>query len=365
MVNPHHRADAGLDVLDGHRLTVAVQEQFLLVDPESGENADAARRVLGALPDGVRPPGVTGARGSVIRLTTPVCADLVRLGAHLARQRRMGSAAAVTAGVRLVAAGAAPVGERLRVPGPRRPEEAPAADGTTIPVVCGCRVRVAVPDRLLAAQVCERLRVWLSVLQALTANSPFARGADTGHASWRSVLLQRRTGIGVVPAPPAACGVVTAGLTTRWYARPADPGPAVEVCVGDVCLTAGDSVLIAGLVRALVAGCIADLRAGLPAPRVRPGLLAAAHWRAAHHGLDGTLIDVRLGVTRPAWDLVDELAAWASPGLLAHGDVQVVVGELSRLRHAGTGAARQRAIHRRTGDVPAMLAELAEHTVAG
>ncbi|HEX8347979.1 MAG TPA: carboxylate--amine ligase, partial [Actinoplanes sp.] len=159
--------------------------------------------------------------------------------------------------------------------------------------------------------------------------------------------------------------VVTAGLTTNWYARPADPGPAVEVSVGDVCLTARDAVLVAALVRALVAMCAADLRAGVPATRASAGLLSAAHWRAAHCGLDGHLIDPRLGVSRPAWQLVDELVAAVSPTLLSHGDVEVVVGELTRLRQVGTGAARQRDIHRRTGDMRAVLTELSEHTIAG
>ena len=54
------------------------------------------------------------------------------------------------------------------------------------PAPCGCHVHDGVPDRELAVQVCNRLRVWLPVIQALTANSPFYPGANTGHASWRS-----------------------------------------------------------------------------------------------------------------------------------------------------------------------------------
>ncbi|HEX8344997.1 MAG TPA: hypothetical protein VF657_09660, partial [Actinoplanes sp.] len=120
MAIPAHHGTAAVDALDGPRLTVAVQEQFLLVHPETGEHVPMAHRVLGALPDGVRPPGFAGERRCVVRLTTPVCTDLMQLAVHLARQRRLGSSAAVTADVRLVAVGAAPVGERIRVPGPRR-----------------------------------------------------------------------------------------------------------------------------------------------------------------------------------------------------------------------------------------------------
>ena len=62
--------------------------------------------------------------------------------------------------------------------------------------ICGCHVHVAVPDRDAAIQVSNRLRPWLPLLLALTANSAVYRNADTGYASWRSVavgaLAQRR-----------------------------------------------------------------------------------------------------------------------------------------------------------------------------
>jgi carboxylate-amine ligase len=97
---------------------------------------------------------------------------------------------------------------------------------------------------------------------------------------------------------------------------------------------------------------------------VRSCLVAAAHWRAAHEGLDGTLVDLRLGTSRPAWELVDELTATVSPALLRHGDVPTVVEHLTRLRREGTGSARQRRVLGRTGDVGAVLTDVARQTVA-
>lgn len=94
-------------------------------------------------------------------------------------------------------------------------------------------------------------------------------------------------------------------------------------------------------------------------------MLAAANWRSARYGLSGDLVDLRLGRARPAWELVDEFFATVSPALLKSGDLELVVDGLRRLRDRGDGATRQRAIHRATGDVRAVLTALAAWTRAG
>jgi NAD(P)-dependent dehydrogenase (short-subunit alcohol dehydrogenase family) len=67
------------------------------------------------------------------------------------------------------------------------------------PGLCGCHVHVGVPDPETAVQVCNHLRPWLPTLQAMTANSPFSYGRDTGYASWRSVLWSRWPSTGPTP----------------------------------------------------------------------------------------------------------------------------------------------------------------------
>jgi glutamate---cysteine ligase / carboxylate-amine ligase len=97
--------------------------------------------------------------------------------------------------------------------------------------------------------------------------------------------------------------------------------------------------------------------------RPRECVTTAAHWHAARHGLSRDLIDLRLGRARPAWELVHEFFATISPVLLHNGDLETVVDQLARLREQGTGAERQRRLHGDTGDLPAMLADLAALTV--
>jgi carboxylate-amine ligase len=355
-----------------------VEEEFLLLEPVTGVNVPVGERVHAALPAGARRQSRLELRRSMIEMVTPVCTDLADLSRQLIRNRRAAARAAAAAGARLVAVGATPIEDPQRgVPDKPRYHDMVQRYGpvATDPALCGCHVHVGVADRDLAVQVCNHLRVWLPVVQALGSNSPLYAGADTGHASWRSVQLTRWPGVGPTPylASVADYDRTVAALTTAgimlddtmvyWYARPSARYPTVEIRVGDVCSTVDDTVLVAALIRALVATMIGDIRAGVPALEVPDCLVSAAHWRAAHDGLSGELVDLRLGGMRPAWDLVDELFATVSPALLRHGDLELVVTGLARLRLQGTGADRQRRTYERTGDPRAVLVELAELTV--
>src|SRR4051812_45968963 len=89
------------------RLTVGVEEEFLLLDPETGVNLAVCERVLAGLPDAVRPHSRLELRRSMLEMVTPVCTELHELRAALTRHRR----------------GAPPAGPGA--PGPPAPRRAP------------------------------------------------------------------------------------------------------------------------------------------------------------------------------------------------------------------------------------------------
>ncbi|MBQ0990231.1 glutamate--cysteine ligase [Micromonospora sp. H61] len=375
-----YRPTAVDTVPDLSTLTLGVEEEYLLLDPDSGRNLPVADEVLAALRGLARDQSRQEFRHSMVEMVTPVCSDLTELRAHLVALRRSAAEAATAAGARLVAVGATPVAEPHRtVPDEPRYHAMSRRYGPVAhdPAVCGCHVHVGLPDRELAVQVCNHLRVWLPVVQAITTNSPLHDGYDTGHASWRSMQLERWPSIGPTPffdsvadydrtvGELIAAGIMLDAAMVYWYARPSSTYPTVEVRVGDVCTEVDDAVLVAALVRSLVATLADDVRAGVSAPNVRDCLVAAAHWRAAHDGLDGELIDLRAGGTRPAWALVDELMAVIAPALLRHGDLGYVLAQLARLRRDGTGATRQRRVLERAGDLHVVLDDLVARTAAG
>jgi carboxylate-amine ligase len=362
------------------RLTVGVEEEFLLLDPVSGENAPAAEKVFAALPETLRARSRREFRPCMVEMVTDVCTRLDELSEQLVTGRRAAGAAARAAGVSLVAIGATPVAERTRAPmeDPRfqaivRHYGPIAGD----PAVCGCHVHVGVPDRRLAVEICTRLRGWLPVIQALAANSPLFLGADTGYASWRSIQLERWPSLGPWPhlesvedyertvAALIASGEMLDDSMGFWYSRPSARFPTVEVRVADVCAEAGDTVLVAALVRGLVDAVAGDAAAGRPAAEFSDVVLHAAHWNAARYGLGSSLFDVRSRRARPAWDLVGDLVDLVTPALRRDGDLDEVTTGLDRIRREGTGADRQRRRLEHSGSVGVVLDHLAAATLAG
>jgi glutamate---cysteine ligase / carboxylate-amine ligase len=361
-------------------LTIGVEEEFLLLDPATGANLPIAGPVAAALPESIRPRSRQEMRRSMLELVTGVCTRMEDVRAQLSEQRRAAADAAEAAGAWLVAIGATPVAEPdLRLPSGQRYHDLAERYGpiTADPAACGLHVHVGVADRELAVQVCNHLQVWLPVIRALTSNSPLFLGADSRHASWRSVQLLRWPSNGPTPYFASArdyrrtvedlisSDMVLDEASIYWYARLSPTYPTVEIRVGDVCTDLDDTVLVTALVRAAVTTAITDIHAGFPAPRPRDCVLNGAHWRSARYGLNGDLTDLRLGRARPAWELVDEFFATISPALLESGDLELVLDGLSRLRDRGDGATRQRTIHRATGDVRAVLTALAAWTRAG
>lgn len=356
--------------------TVGVEEEFLLVDVDTAAAAARVDEVAEALPADLRPQMRREFHASQLELATTVCTDLTDLRDQISDLRRAAATAAATIGCRLLAVGTAVV-DGPPPPVTDEPRYALMADRfgaiADTPGLCGCHVHVGVPDRERAVQVCNHLRPLLPLLLAMTANSPFSDGRDTGHASWRSVLWAHWPSAGPPPyfrdlreyettvERMISTGVMLDEGMVYWYARPSARYPTVEVRVGDVCATTDDTVLVAALVRALVDTALDAIEAGREAPRVPDGLLSAALWRAGHDGLEGDGVDPVTATVLPGWELVTRLVRHVEPALDRHGDLATVHGLLDVLRRRGTGAARQRRA-RADGGLQEVLALLAKQT---
>lgn len=361
-------------------LTLGVEEEFLLLHPDTAATMPVVDSVMAALPQPARACARREFRACQLELASPIATDLTQLRRQLRYLRSTAAAASRVVGARLVAIAATPL-----------PDPDPPLSGdpryaamarrfgaiTAEPGVCGCHVHVGLPDRELAVQVSNHLRLYLPTIQALAANSPLYAGRDSGYASWRCVQFARWPSAGPTPYLKSAedydqtirqliaSGVMLDQAMVYWYARPSATYPTIEVRVADVCPTVDETVLLAGLTRGLVAHFIGEVRRGALAPPVAQRLVVAAHWRAARDGLDGQLVDLRALRLRPAWQLVDELVAMIRPELIRYRDWRTVAKGLARLRRCGNGAQRQRRLYRDGGQIEAVAAYLAEQTEAG
>jgi carboxylate-amine ligase len=311
-------------------------------------------------------------------MNTPVCSTLAEVRQAVRRGRRVLVEAAGREGLRLAAAGTHPFSHwRDQVVTDKPRYRNLAEDYRQVfreQVVFGCHVHVGIADPEAAIQTMNRVRPWLPALLALSGNSPYWLGDDTGYASYRTQVWDRwpTAGLPEVFASRAsydalvetlmATGSVREPTKLYWDVRPSAKQPTLEFRVADVCMEVDEVVMVAGLARALAATCHQAAARDEPAPEPRPELLRAAKWRAARSGLDGDLVDVVGARALPAAELVEVFLAAVRPGLEAAGDLDEVT-ELVRATVArGTGAARQRAELRRTGRLEAVVDLVAEAT---
>ncbi len=360
--------------------TVGVEEEFLLVDPRTGEPAPRNTEVAaeaencGATLDLELSSCQVETTSSIATTSAGLTDDLIRL-------RRTAAEAAQAAGVRLLALGLPPV----------TPHEFPVTDtdryrriGEQFGMVaheqgiCGCHVHVQVPDRAAAVHASNWLRPWLPSLLALSANSAIYRNTDSGYASWRSVLWRRWPVAGPPPffSSPEEydrtvrmlvdTGVILDPNMVYWDVRLSASFPTVEVRVADVPATVADTVLLATLIRAAVMTALDEQGlGGGSAVRLPPAALRAAYWKAAHDGLSGhtlDLIDGRGAV--PAREQLHTLVRRVRPALDALGEHDRVVAELDRIVAQGNGAMRQRAAWRERGEVMDVIEQAAAATLS-
>jgi glutamate---cysteine ligase / carboxylate-amine ligase len=195
----------------------------------------------------------------------------------------------------------------------------------------------------------DGIRPWLAVLIALSANSPYWSGADTGYASYRRVSWGRWPSAGptetfgdeahydrAVHDLIATGAAIDAGMI-YFDVRLSANYPTVEFRVADVGQDVGESVLQAALCRAAVDTAVASPDADLPA-----WLLRSASWNAARYGLTAELVDVDERRTHAAERVVDRTLDELAPALRRAGDEDLVRTWVDHVWQRGTGAQLQR-----------------------
>jgi carboxylate-amine ligase len=362
--------------------TLGVEEEYQIIDPETralcpgGEGVLwRARQTLGE--DEVVPE----LRTSQIEALTPVCRTLPEVRAELLRLRRAVIEAAEGEGAWIAAASTHPFShwqeqpitpkERYRRIVEREQQLAEEQ------VVFGFHVHVGLEDREAAIEAMNRARVWLAPLLALSANSPFWLGEDTGYASYRTQVWSRLPTTGP-PAPFSslaehdaliealvASGGAAEPTQVYWDIRLPEKLETVEVRVADVCTKVDEAVMLAGLSLALVRTCRDRAEQGEPYPKTRPELLRTAHWVASRHGLDAELVDIELERTVPAREVIEKLLAFTCPALEEHGDWEEVSALVRDTLRQGNGARRQRRAYERAGRLEDVVDMLIEETAQG
>lgn len=355
--------------------TFGVEEELLLVDPGTGEAVPMAAALLDLyvrpLDSGAGPVLTAEFQQEMIEVVMPPHAGMEALLADIVAGRAIADRAAQDVGVRAAALATSPLPADPHPVQLRRFAAMTEEYGLTAreQLTCGCHIHVSVDSPEEGVAVLDRIRIWLPVLIALSANSPFWRGKDTGYASYRSQVWNRWPSAGpveILGSPDAyyqlvhdmvSTGVVLDEGMIYFDARLSRHYPTVEIRIADVCLRPENTVLLAGIARGLVETAAREWRQGIEPVAVPSALLRLAGWKASRWGLRGELLDPVTRHPQRALAVVNALLHHIREALADMGDLQRVEQLTDHLLDAGTGAVRQMEVLHRTGRLEDVVAD--------
>ena len=352
--------------------TIGVEEEYQIIDPETRALSGISNSLIESNQQANTTQAVVHELYCCqVEIATRVCQTLDDVRQSIVQARKVVTAAAQKNGVAIAAAGTHPFSDwHDQAVTPKDRYYALQADLKRIIrelIIFGCHVHVGIEDREMAVQVVNRARIWLPTLLALTANSPFWLGEDTGYDCYRMEMWCRLPTAGPPPVFQDYADyqsfiqrLIDTGITDDptkiyWDIRLSERYPTVEFRMADVCTTVDEAVMLAGLIRALARTCYQDACADQPFIPARAELLKAAMWQSARHGLQGDLIDFTTLQPVPAQDQVRSLLDSIKPALEHHGDWDVVSQQVNNILTHGNSAQRQRQIYQETGCYKAVV----------
>ena len=344
---------------EGVPFTIGLEEELFLVDPQDGHLVNTGAEVIEQIGELRRGEIKNELHLSQIELITGVCKTAQEAVAELCELRR----AVLATGAGIVACGTHPtavegdshVTEKRRY---ERIQELLGDAGAT--PVCALHIHVGMPDPETAIRVFNGLRRHLPLLEAISANSPYRHGRDTGLASSRELTLRSWPRAGIPRAMADFADFVRfADRLTRisevpdytfhwWKVRPHPRLGTVEIRALDTQLSPRHTAALVAAVHALARWeAEGDPPDGPPAE-----ILDESSFRAGRAGVAATLPDGDCHL-RPVAELLDELVARVRPAARELGcDAQL--DGLRQLLEDGGGAGVQRAACRE-GDFDALL----------
>jgi glutamate---cysteine ligase / carboxylate-amine ligase len=316
---------------NGTDFTVAVEEEFAVLDPETHELANRFEELHAAAKGGPLEEHLVGELiASEVEVRTGRCESFLYAAPALAERRGQLLDLADGLGIALAATGTHPWSrwqdQRIIDTPHYRLNDEVLRYVVWRNNTFGLHVHVGIRGADRAIQVCSALRNYMPELLALSASSPFVEGVNSGLHSARTEIFTRmfpRCGI-PDPFPDWAeweryihflydTGSITEHTQVWWSVRAHLAFPTVEMRICDAQPTIEEAQSLAAMIYALTARVARALDEGEPLPDYPNRLLEENLWRAIRYGLSGELIDLSSGDVLPARARLESLAEWVMP----------------------------------------------------
>lgn len=365
---------------DAMKFTIGIEEEYQVICPDTRELISHDQLIVTEAAKHLNEQVKAEMHQAVVEVGTNICQNISDARREITYLRKSISDIANKLGHKIGAAGTHPFSKwetQLITPNPRYDEIVNELQDTARSnLIFGLHVHIGIEDKQMALHLTNAMRYFLPHLYALSSNSPFWEGRNTGFKSFRSKVFDKfpRTGIPDVFHTVAEYEhYIDILIKTKcidnpkkiwWDIRIHPFFPTLEVRICDVPMTIEETLSITAVIQALVAKLYKLRTKNLNFMLYHRSLINENKWRASRYGIDSRMIDFGKECEVPTKDLMIELLDFID-------DVVDDLGSRNEVEHVktmlknGTGADRQLKVFEETNDLIKVVDYITEQTILG
>ena len=362
------------------KFTLGVEEEYMVIDPATRELKSHDQKIVELAGKSYSDQVKAEMHQAVVEVGTGICGDVEQARKEISDLRRHVSEVATSLGLRIAAAGTHPFShwsKQLITPNPRydaivnEMQEAARSN-----LIFGLHVHVGIKDKDMAIHIMNTVRYFLPHVYALSSNSPFWEGRNTGFKSFRTKVFDKfpRTGIpDSFTSWDEFKNYVDLLIKTNcidnakkiwWDVRVHPFFDTIEFRICDVPMRVEESIAITAIFQALVVKLYKLRMENMSFIMYSRALINENKWRASRYGLDGRLIDFGIQHEKDTRDLIRELLEFIDDVVDELGS-RHAIQYAHKILHEGTGADRQLAVFAHTSSLERVVDYIVEQTVHG
>ncbi|MFN8355983.1 MAG: carboxylate-amine ligase [Spirosomataceae bacterium] len=363
-----------------HVFTLGIEEEFQTIDPVTRELRSHMSKIVEGGQIILQERVKAEMHQAVVEVGTNICRNIDEARQEVTFLRKQIIELAGNQGLKVAAAGTHPFSDwvdQLITPNERYDQLiSEMRDVARSNLIFGLHVHVGIPSREIGLQIMNAVRYFLPHIYALSTNSPFWCGRDTGFKSYRSKVFDKfpRTGIPEFFASASEydkyiqllvkTGCIDNGKKIWWDIRLHPYFDTIEFRICDITMRIDETICLAALMQAIVVKIYNLMQKNLNFRLYRKALINENKWRAARYGIHGKLIDFGKEQEVPYMDLAEELIDFVDDVVDQLGS-RHEVEYIHKILATGTGADRQLAVFEQTQDLKAVMDYIISETEHG